>query len=78
MVIKLCCIDFQEDPVRDEHRAHLCGGMSLVLALQRENGVKKLVDLLGPSDPAQARRMGQHYWTAMFGSTAVNNGIYGN
>ena len=51
---------------------------SLVLAIQRENAVKYLLDLIGPEDPQVARRQSQQLWRAVFGVDPVMNGLHGN
>ena len=55
----------------------MTSGPSLVLALQRENAVKFLLDLLGPNDPQVARRQSQQLWTAVFGVDPIMNGLFG-
>ncbi len=59
------------------HVEYLSSTPSLILALERENAVQRLVDLLGDPDPVVARRYNQHYWTAVFGVDPVMNGVYG-
>ena len=50
----------------------------MCLCVQRENAVKRLLDLLGPEDPQSARRQSQFYWRGVFGGVdTVTNGIYG-
>ncbi len=59
------------------HIEYLTSAPSLILALERENAVHRLVDLLGDPDPVVARRYNQHYWTAVFGVDPVMNGVHG-
>lgn len=56
---------------------YLKSGPSLCLVLQRENGVKKLLDLLGPADPLNARRQSQFLWRGTFGVNVVTNAFHG-
>ncbi|XP_060589717.1 dynein axonemal assembly factor 8-like [Ruditapes philippinarum] len=61
----------------DKHMNHLTSGPSMCLCVQRENAVKRLLDLLGPEDPQSARRQSQFYWRGVFGGVdSVTNGIY--
>ena len=60
----------------DLHLRHLTSGESLVLCLQRENAVKKLLDVIGPTDPRQAKRESTFLWRAMFGADSINNALY--
>ena len=57
--------------------SHMTCGPCLLLSVQRENAVKKLLDLLGPEDPKVARVKNCGYWRAIFGQNAVANGLYG-
>ncbi|XP_067089795.1 dynein axonemal assembly factor 8 [Osmerus mordax] len=57
---------------------HLCSGPSLALSLQRENAVKRLLDLLGPEDQTQARAQDQFLWRAYYGTDNPHSGIYGS
>ncbi|XP_066496915.1 dynein axonemal assembly factor 8 [Tiliqua scincoides] len=67
----------QQDPaVFEAHSSYLTSGSSLVLCLQRENAVKKLLDLLGPEDPKQARAVSQFLWRAQYGLSTAQNGFY--
>ena len=59
------------------HVDYLTQSCCLLLVLQRENAVKRLVDLLGPQDPKHAKQQDQFYWRAMFGSDPVANGLHG-
>ena len=59
------------------HRTYLTSAPSMILAVQRENAVCRLLQLLGPADPQVARQRGQHYWRALFGSDAIVNGLHG-
>ena len=57
--------------------SHMTCGPCLLLSVQRENAVKKLLDLLGPEDPKVARVKNCGYWRAIFGQNSVANGLYG-
>ncbi|GAA6091411.1 dynein axonemal assembly factor 8 [Tachysurus ichikawai] len=49
--------------VRDLELMYLTSGPVLALCLQRVNAVKKLLELLGPEDPVQARNVQDlHFW----------------
>lgn len=60
----------------DKHVEYMTSGPSLCLCVERENAVKKLLDLLGPEDPQSARRQSQFYWRGVFGADSVMNAIY--
>ncbi|KAL7829819.1 hypothetical protein AOLI_G00307040 [Acnodon oligacanthus] len=57
---------------------NLASGLALALCLQRVNAVKRLLELLGPEDPAEACAGDQHLWRASYGTDTVHNGIYGS
>lgn len=61
----------------EAHVQYLSSGPSLALCLQRENAVKRLLDVLGPEDPAQARGQDQFLWRAYYSSDQLHSGIYG-
>ncbi|KAL8596211.1 hypothetical protein ACOMHN_021251 [Nucella lapillus] len=70
-------LDFENGgQVHDLHLQYLTSEPSLYLALWRENAVKKLLDLVGPEDPQQARRQSQFYWRGIYGSDLIHNGLY--
>lgn len=48
------------------------------MCLQRVNAVHKLLELLGPEDPVQARTKDLHFWRASYGTDRLHNGIYGS
>ncbi|XP_002738289.2 dynein axonemal assembly factor 8-like [Saccoglossus kowalevskii] len=58
------------------HCDYLTSGAVLILCLQRENAVKKLLDLMGPSNPQEAKKMNQFLWRSLFGVDPINNGLY--
>ena len=58
------------------HIDYLTSAPSLILALLRENAVKKLIDLIGPSDPKKARTEGSGLWRGVFGIDPVVNGLH--
>ncbi|XP_074653052.1 dynein axonemal assembly factor 8-like [Tubulanus polymorphus] len=69
----------EEDDVElKKHVEHLTAAPSMVMVLKRENAVKRLVDLLGPTDPQGARRLSQFYWRGVFGTTSIYNGLHGS
>lgn len=80
MFIVTCSISivfFQDPAVVEAHCTYLTSGAALVLCLQRQNAVKKLVDLLGPEDPKLAQALDPFLWRAQYGISAVQNGFYG-
>ena len=56
----------------------MTSGPVVVLCLQRENAVGRLLDLLGPSDPVEAKRKSQFFLRGSFGQDSVRNALYGN
>nr|XP_025036287.1 uncharacterized protein C16orf71 homolog isoform X2 [Pelodiscus sinensis] len=74
----LCSEAKQEPAILEAHSSYLTSGSSLVLCLQRENAVKKLVDLLGPEDPTLAHTLDPCLWRAQYGTSSVQNGFYGS
>ena len=71
-----CPVLTEQEADKEKHLSYLRSGPSLCLALQRENAVKKLLDLVGPEDPQSARRNSQFYWRGVFGVDPVCNGLY--
>lgn len=67
-----------EPSERDSEFKYLTSGPVLALCLQRVNAVKRLLELLGPEDPAQARTEDLHVWRASYGTDRLRNGIYGS
>ena len=65
------------EALRQLHVDHMTSGPSLVLCLQRENAVKKLLDILGPADPHDARRQSQFLMRSSLGADPVVNGFHG-
>ncbi|KAF7691042.1 hypothetical protein HF521_011339 [Silurus meridionalis] len=57
-----------ESSDRDSESEYLTSGPVLALCLQRVNAVKKLLELLGPEDLAQARTEDLHFWRASYGT----------
>lgn len=57
---------------------YLTSGPVLAVCLQRVNAVKKLLELLGPEDPAQARTEDLPIWRASYGSDRLHYGVYGS
>ncbi|XP_067912833.1 dynein axonemal assembly factor 8 isoform X2 [Heterodontus francisci] len=56
----------------------LTSGASVILCVQRDNSVKKLLDLVGPEDPEEARVLDQFLWRGHCGTDLVHNGLYGS
>ncbi|XP_045066718.1 dynein axonemal assembly factor 8-like isoform X3 [Coregonus clupeaformis] len=70
--------EHQDPSAVEAHVQYLSSGPSLALCLQRENAVKRLLDVLGPEDPAQARALDQFLWRACYSSDQLHSGIYGS
>ncbi|XP_066545119.1 dynein axonemal assembly factor 8 isoform X2 [Amia ocellicauda] len=68
----------QEPGAVAAHVQYLTSGPSLALCLQRENAVKRLLDLLGPEDPLVARAQDPCLWRAHYGTDLLHNGVYGS
>ncbi|XP_074867038.1 dynein axonemal assembly factor 8 isoform X2 [Carettochelys insculpta] len=68
----------QEPAILEAHCSYLTSGSSIVLCLQRQNAVKKMVDLLGPEDPVLAQALDPCLWRAQYGTSSVQNGFYGS
>lgn len=47
------------------------------MCLQRENAVKKLVDILGPEDPVIARSLDPFLLRGCYGTDSIRNAIHG-
>jgi nucleoside diphosphate kinase len=58
------------------HVDYLMSAPCVLLCVQRENAVKHLLDLVGPEDPASARRLSSFLWRGVFGTDAVANALY--
>lgn len=71
---------FDEDDMDEtqlqRHIDHMTSGPCALLSLQRENAVKKLLDLVGPKDPVAARRQSQFLWRGVFGADSVLNAFH--
>ncbi|KAJ8321417.1 hypothetical protein KUTeg_001030 [Tegillarca granosa] len=71
---------FDEDDMDEtqlqRHIDHMTSGPCVLLSLQRENAVKKLLDLVGPKDPVAARRQSQFLWRGVFGADSVLNAFH--
>lgn len=48
----------------------------VVFCLERENAVKKMIDLIGPYNPVAARKQNQNLWRSIFGTDTVCNGLH--
>ncbi|XP_059834817.1 dynein axonemal assembly factor 8 [Hypanus sabinus] len=67
----------QQDPVLVKSSIDsLISGPLVILCLQRDNAVKKLLDLLGPEDPQEARSLDQFLWRGHWGTDLLHNGFY--
>lgn len=71
-----CLFDVQE-PTEELELKYLSSGPSLALGLLRVNAVMRLLELMGPEDPVEARTIDQTLWRAQYGSERLDNGIYG-
>ncbi|XP_069502974.1 dynein axonemal assembly factor 8 [Ambystoma mexicanum] len=72
-------LELRQDLVQlQEHCSYLTSDLSLVLCLQRQNAVKKLLDLLGPENPNEAQAQDQFLWRGQYGINPVQNGFYGS
>ncbi|XP_066530842.1 dynein axonemal assembly factor 8 isoform X2 [Hoplias malabaricus] len=71
-------MDAQGPSEKVEEVKYLTSGPVLALCLQRVNAVKRLLELLGPEDPAQACAEEQHLWRASYGTDRLHNGLYGS
>ena len=58
------------------HLDFLTSAPCLVLCLLRENAIKRLIDLIGPSDPKKARMQAAGLWRGIFGTDPVINGLH--
>ena len=70
------CLLFQNEAVWTRHADYLTSDVSVTLCLQRENAVKRLLELLGPVDAKLAKRQSSFHWRAMFGTDAISNAFY--
>ncbi|XP_071503369.1 dynein axonemal assembly factor 8-like [Diadema antillarum] len=68
----------ENDVVCGMHLDHLRSGPVLALALQRENAVRKLLSVLGPASPKEAKRQNEFLWRGMFGADPINNAFHGS
>ncbi|XP_043945258.1 dynein axonemal assembly factor 8-like [Protopterus annectens] len=68
----------QQPELFQAHLTYLTSAPSVVLCIQRENAVKKLLDLLGPEDPQKAKSQNQFLWRAEYGTDHVYNAMYGS
>ncbi|OCT64336.1 dynein axonemal-associated protein 1 [Xenopus laevis] len=79
----MCSQILPEDVKKSEalcltHCDYLTSGPCLALCLQRRGAVLKLLDVLGPEDPELCRAQDQFLWRAQYGTSAVQNGMYGS
>ena len=65
-------------PDYDDHIQYLTSGSSLIICLQRENAVKKLLDILGPEDPVIARTLDPFLLRGCYGVDPIHNAIHGS
>ncbi|XP_026068002.1 uncharacterized protein LOC113049670 [Carassius auratus] len=68
----------QQDPLEELELKYLVSGPSLALGLLRVNAVKRLLELMGPEDPVEARTIDQTLWRAQYGVDRLHNFIYGS
>nr|XP_014351953.1 PREDICTED: uncharacterized protein LOC106706083 [Latimeria chalumnae] len=68
----------QDASLLQSHLSYLTSGSSIALCVQRENAIKKLLDLLGQDDPQECRTQGQFLWRAQYGTDLIQNGLYGS
>ncbi|XP_048049656.1 dynein axonemal assembly factor 8 isoform X2 [Megalobrama amblycephala] len=68
----------QQEPTEEMELKYLRSGPSLALGLLRVNAVMRLLELMGPEDPVEARTIDQTLWRAQYGSDRLRNGIYGS
>ncbi|KAM4697735.1 dynein axonemal assembly factor 8-like [Rhinophrynus dorsalis] len=68
----------QDKALRKTHCDYLTSAPCLVLCLRRRNAVLKLLDLLGPEEPKHCKAQDQTLWRAQYGTSAVQNGMYGS
>ncbi|XP_036421409.1 uncharacterized protein LOC118804902 [Colossoma macropomum] len=66
--------EHQDHSKKKSELKYLGSSPALALCLQRVNAVKRLLELLGPEDPAED----QHLWRASYSTDTVHNGIYGS
>ncbi|RNF04609.1 putative nucleoside diphosphate kinase [Trypanosoma rangeli] len=61
----------------DEHVRHLAfGGTCLAVELSRHNAVEKLLEIVGPENPIDARRVAPYSLRARLGTDLVRNAVY--
>lgn len=63
---------------QDAHVKHLTSGPVVILSVQRENAIGKLLDVLGPSNPNECRQESQFYLRGSYGLDRIRNALYGN
>ncbi|XP_078519163.1 dynein axonemal assembly factor 8 isoform X2 [Lissotriton helveticus] len=68
----------QDSVLLQDNCTYLTSDLSLVLCLQRQNAVKKLLDILGPDDPSQGQTQDMCLWRAQYGASLVQNAFYGS
>ncbi|XP_019363120.1 PREDICTED: uncharacterized protein C16orf71 homolog isoform X4 [Gavialis gangeticus] len=79
IILGLLSPEAKQDPaILEAFCNYLTSDSSLVLCLQRQNAVKKLLDLLGPEDPHLARAQNPFLWRAQYGTSLIQNGFYGS
>lgn len=49
-----------------------------MICLQRENAVKKLLDVIGPEDPVIARSLDSFLLRGCYGVNSIHNAVHGN
>ncbi|KAI8614875.1 nucleoside diphosphate kinase [Chytriomyces sp. MP71] len=71
-------IEFLETPLFEESVRELMSAPVLCLMLKGENVIEGWMEMLGPSDPEDARRLYPMSLRAQFGLNAASNGIHGS
>ncbi|XP_067931773.1 dynein axonemal assembly factor 8-like [Watersipora subatra] len=66
----------QDEKLLQKNIQHMTSGPSMLIALQRENAIKKLEDMLGPDDPAEAKAVSPFCLRGFYGTDLPNNGLY--
>lgn len=77
LLCNLTAYSTQSEDLYKEDISHMTSGVSLILALYRENAVKKLLDLLGPEDSKKAKQLDPFLWRGMYGTSITHNAFYG-
>ncbi|KAJ3238717.1 Thioredoxin domain-containing protein 3 [Chytriomyces hyalinus] len=71
-------VEFLETPMFEESVQALMSGPVLSLMLKGENVIEGWMEMLGPSDPDDARRLFPMSLRAQYGLTLTTNGVHGS